>query len=164
MALWVQYLSEDHADPFDFHWLSSGGCCRPVDELGAWLGSSKSMFFQLLRFFVGKIDLGEALKPAGLTNSHHDYGLSFHLASIISGSLLFTVYGVIPETISNDSNQISKLVDQPNYRQKAEIIGTIETQSEFINSEYGDNLLFFRHQRLRTRIGIIMLYYLFPKR
>ena len=73
------------------------------------------------------------------------------LASIPSGSLLFNVYGVIPETLSNDSNQISKQVDQPNYREKAEIIGTIETQSEFINSKYGDNLLFFRHQRFGNK-------------
>ena len=73
------------------------------------------------------------------------------LASIPSRSLLFNVYGVIPETLSNDSNQISKQVDQPNYREKAEIIGTIETQSEFVNSQYGDNLLFFRHQRFGNK-------------
>ena len=78
-------------------------------------------------------------------NPPHDFRED--LASIVSGSLLFTVYGVIPATVSNDSNQISKLVDEPNYRQKAEIIGTIETKSAFVSSEYGDNLLFFRHQR-----------------
>lgn len=78
-------------------------------------------------------------------NPPHDFRED--LTSIASGSLLFTVSGVIPETISDDSNQISKLVDEPNYKQKAEIIGTIETQSEFVNSAYGDDLLFFKHQR-----------------
>lgn len=83
-------------------------------------------------------------------NPPHDFRED--LASIDSGSLLFTVYGVIPEKIiSDDSDQISELVDQANYRQKAEIIGTIETCSEFVNSEYGDNLLFFRHQRFGNK-------------
>ncbi|MEH2071469.1 MAG: hypothetical protein V7K47_25520 [Nostoc sp.] len=62
------------------------------------------------------------------------------LATIPSGTSLYTVYGVIPE----------EATEQNDNRQKAKI-GYIETTSEFVSSFYGDSQLFFRHQRFRNR-------------
>ncbi|WP_257209678.1 hypothetical protein, partial [Nostoc linckia] len=63
------------------------------------------------------------------------------LATIPSGTSLYTVYGVSPEDVTEENNN----------RQKAKVIGHIETTSEFTSSFYGDNQLFFRHQRFRDR-------------
>jgi hypothetical protein len=67
------------------------------------------------------------------------------LATIATGTLLFSVYGVDAAKISDRS------IGQPEYRSQAEIIGQIATNSEFIASSYGDSQLFFRHQRFRNR-------------
>ncbi len=73
------------------------------------------------------------------------------LASISSGISLFSVYGIDPEKLETDSQKISDIVDRPGYRQKATLIGHITTSSAFVSSLYGDNLLFFRHQRFGNR-------------
>jgi len=74
------------------------------------------------------------------------------LATIPSGTLLFSVYAVNPQQIGDDAaNKVADAVEQSEYRQKAELIGKIETTSEFVSSFYGDSLLFFRHQRFANR-------------
>ncbi len=72
----------------------------------------------------------------------HDFRTD--LATIAPGTALFSVYGVDPAN-GNDG------VDQPDYRQNAQLIGSIETTSEFVASDYGDRRLFFRHQRFRNQ-------------
>lgn len=67
------------------------------------------------------------------------------LATIAAETLLFSVYGVDPAKISDSE------IGEPEYRSQAEIIGQIETTSNFIASSYGDSQLFFRHQRFRNR-------------
>ncbi|MBG1271922.1 hypothetical protein [Nostoc sp. WHI] len=62
------------------------------------------------------------------------------LATIPAGTSLYSVYGVSPEEVTDKSDN----------RQKAQIIGHIETTSEFVSSFYGDSQLFFRHQRFRN--------------
>ncbi|WP_373525171.1 hypothetical protein [Nostoc sp.] len=62
------------------------------------------------------------------------------LATIPAGTSLYSIYGVSPEEV----------MDKTDNRQKAQIIGHIETTSEFISSFYGDSQLFFRHQRFRN--------------
>lgn len=57
------------------------------------------------------------------------------LATITSGTRLFSVYGV-----EGDKD-----------RHNARLIGYIQTTSEFVSSSYGDSRLFFRHQRFRDR-------------
>jgi hypothetical protein len=73
----------------------------------------------------------------------HDFRTD--LATISPGTSLFSVYGVDSAKFGNDS------VDQPDYRQKAQLIGSIETTSNFVSSDYGDRRLFFRHQRFRNQ-------------
>ncbi|MBW4469888.1 MAG: hypothetical protein KME45_05730 [Stenomitos rutilans HA7619-LM2] len=72
----------------------------------------------------------------------HDFRTD--LATISPGTPLFSVYGVEPATGNDD-------VDRADYRQKAQLIGSIETTSEFVSSDYGDRRLFFRHQRFRSQ-------------
>jgi len=73
------------------------------------------------------------------------------LATISPGTTLFSVYGVNPEKLAEDAKQIANIVDRDDYRQKAQLIGKIETTSEFIASLYGDDLLFFKHQRFGNK-------------
>jgi hypothetical protein len=67
------------------------------------------------------------------------------LATIPSGTRLFSVYGVDPSEVSDEE------MGKPEYRQKAKLLGYIQTNSEFISSSYGDIRLFFRHQRFRDK-------------
>jgi hypothetical protein len=67
------------------------------------------------------------------------------LATIPAGTNLFAVYGVDPGQIAD------KLMGKPEYRQAAQLIGHIITDSEFITSFYGDSQLFFRHQRFHNQ-------------
>ncbi|WP_392533079.1 hypothetical protein [Nostoc sp. C117] len=62
------------------------------------------------------------------------------LATISAGTSLYSVYGVSQE----------EATDKNDNRQKAKVIGHIETTSEFVSSFYGDSQLFFRHQRFRN--------------
>jgi hypothetical protein len=68
--------------------------------------------------------------------SPHDFRND--LATIPTGTSLYSVYGVSQEEANS------------NNRQKAQVIGHIETMSEFVSSFYGDSQLFFRHQRFRN--------------
>jgi hypothetical protein len=67
------------------------------------------------------------------------------LATIAAGTLLFSVHAVDPEQIDN------RLIGKPEYRQSAQQIGYIVTDSEFVASFYGDSQLFFRHQRFHNQ-------------
>ena len=74
------------------------------------------------------------------------------LATIEAGTSLFSVYAVDPRQVGDDAaKNVADAVEQPEYRQKAELIGQIETTSEFVTSSYGDSRLFFRHQRFANR-------------
>lgn len=75
----------------------------------------------------------------------HDF--RHDLATIPAGSLLYSVYGVDPQTLEAEPENAAKIVDKSGYRQQAQLIGHLETTSEFIASAYGDSFLFFRHQR-----------------
>jgi hypothetical protein len=63
------------------------------------------------------------------------------LATIKSGTTIFSVYGIDLQQIETNKIQESE------YRRNAQLIGQIKTTSEFIASSYGDSRLFFRHQR-----------------
>jgi hypothetical protein len=73
----------------------------------------------------------------------HDFRTD--LATIPPGTSLFSVYGVDTAKFGDNG------VDQQEYRQKAQLIGYIETTSQFVSSDYGDRRLFFRHQRFRNQ-------------
>jgi hypothetical protein len=75
------------------------------------------------------------------TETPHDFRND--LATIPAGTALFSVYAVDAEAMKES--------DTTKLRQQAQIIGTIETTSEFVSSFYGDSQLFFRHQRFRDR-------------
>lgn len=66
------------------------------------------------------------------------------LASIPTGTLLFSVYAVDPGKI------VDEVIALPDYRQHAQHIGDIIVTSEIISSFYGDSQLFFRHHRFRN--------------
>lgn len=67
------------------------------------------------------------------------------MVTIPVGTTVFDVYGVDPHTIAGDATTTE------GYRQQAQLIGHIATDSEFVASFYGDSQLFFRHQRFRNR-------------
>ena len=67
------------------------------------------------------------------------------LATIPAGTFLFSVYAADPAKVNGDAT------DNPDYRQQAQLIGQIQTTSEFVSSFYGDSQLFFRHQRFQNR-------------
>jgi hypothetical protein len=74
------------------------------------------------------------------------------LATISPGTRLFSVEAVDPGKIGDTEAQgDTQSIDQPGYRDKAQLIGYIETTSEFIASYYGDSQLFFRHQRFANK-------------
>ncbi|HEY9670738.1 MAG TPA: hypothetical protein V6D11_04790 [Waterburya sp.] len=76
----------------------------------------------------------------------HDF--RHDLVTISSGTSLFSVYGVAPNHVGDDTTvDAVDAIEQPGYRQHAQCIGSIETTSEFVSSFYGDSRLFFRHQR-----------------
>jgi hypothetical protein len=68
-----------------------------------------------------------------------------HVATIPAGTTVFEVYGVDPKKLAGDSTTTA------GYRQQAQLIGHMVTNSEFVASFYGDSQLFFRHQRFRNR-------------
>jgi hypothetical protein len=78
-----------------------------------------------------------------LTTPPHDF--RDDLKTIPANTKLFTVFAVDPTKVGDE------LIDRPEYRQKAQEIGHIETSSPFIASSFGDSQLFFRHQRFRNR-------------
>jgi len=80
----------------------------------------------------------------------HDF--RHDLATVGSGTSLFSVYAVDPGQVGDDdaSNDVTE-IDQSGYRQKAQQIGSIETTSEMVASFYGDSRLFFRHQRFGNK-------------
>ena len=67
------------------------------------------------------------------------------LANITAGTLLFSVYAADPVKVKGDAT------NNPDYRQQSQLIGHIQTTSEFVSSFYGDSQLFFRHQRFQNR-------------
>jgi hypothetical protein len=75
----------------------------------------------------------------------HDFRVD--LATIPAGTSLFSVYAVDPASEDSPNGAL----DPAAYRQKAQLIGQIETTSEFIASAYGDSQLFFRHQRFQNQ-------------
>lgn len=74
-----------------------------------------------------------------------DHDFREDLAMIASGTRLFSVYGVDPREVGDEATE------KPEYRQKAKLVGHIQTNSKFISSFYGDIRLFFRHQRFRDK-------------
>lgn len=73
----------------------------------------------------------------------HDFRAD--LATIASGTPLFSVYAIAPAATSGEA------IAQREDRQQAQSIGSIITTSEFIASFYGDSQLFFRHQRFQNQ-------------
>lgn len=74
------------------------------------------------------------------------------MANIAPATSLFSVYAVDPGQTGDDlASREVKTIDQPEYRQKAQLIGNIQTTSDFVSSFYGDSLLFFRHQRFANK-------------
>ncbi|MEW6491093.1 MAG: hypothetical protein AB1589_00880 [Cyanobacteriota bacterium] len=74
------------------------------------------------------------------------------LATLAPETSLFSVYAVDPKQVGDDAAvRAADRIDQPGYRQKAQLIGQLETTSEFVSSFYGDSRLFFRHQRFGNR-------------
>jgi hypothetical protein len=80
----------------------------------------------------------------------HDF--RHDLATIASGTSLFSVYAVAPNRVGDDATvDAADAIEQPGYRKNAQCIGYIETTSEFVSSFYGDSRLFFRHQRFSNQ-------------
>ena len=91
------------------------------------------------------------------------------LATIPAKSRLFSVYAATSEQVGDRAAKKADAInipshsnsqahqanasarEQPKYRQQAQLIGQIETTSDFISSFYGDSLLFFRHQRFANQ-------------
>ncbi|NEP20374.1 MAG: hypothetical protein F6J97_26425 [Leptolyngbya sp. SIO4C1] len=76
------------------------------------------------------------------SESPHEFRKDFD--TIPAETTLFAMYGGTAES-AGDAARSSQ------YRQQAQLIGHIQTTSEFVNSFYGDSQLFFRHQRFRNR-------------
>ena len=87
-------------------------------------------------FLVPNPDLKFAESP-------HDF--RDDLASIDSGTHLFSIFAVNPLELGEDA------IGTASYRQQAQSIGYLETTSAFVTSFYGDSQLFFRHQRFRNQ-------------
>jgi hypothetical protein len=79
----------------------------------------------------------------GFSEMPHDFRTD--MAKIPIGTAIFEVFGVDPEQADE------KLMGQPEYRDRAQLIGHLVTTSDFVASSYGDSQLFFRHQRFRDR-------------
>ena len=74
------------------------------------------------------------------------------LATIPAHTSLFSVYAVTPEQVGDKTaRRAVSTIDKSGYRQKAQLIGQLETTSQFVASFYGDSLLFFRHQRFANK-------------
>jgi len=74
------------------------------------------------------------------------------LATIPAGTCLFSLYAVVPQNVGDENaDQNADIIDEPSYRQNAQLIGHLETTSEFVASYYGDSQLFFRHQRFANQ-------------
>lgn len=67
------------------------------------------------------------------------------LAKIETGTKIYDVYATEEEC--NCGKSPCKDILRSKDRCKAELIGTIQTESEFVASEYGDKQLFFQHSR-----------------
>lgn len=76
--------------------------------------------------------------------AHPPHDFRQDLAMIAPETRLFSVYAPNPKVVE------ATAIDTLEYRQKAQLIGYIETTSEFISSSYGDSRLFFRHHRFRN--------------
>lgn len=84
------------------------------------------------------------------SSSPHDFRND--LATIPIDTSLFSVYGVIPEQVGDKAaRKAVDTIDKAGYRQQGQLIGQIETTSQFVSSFYGDSLLFFRHQRFANK-------------
>lgn len=84
------------------------------------------------------------------STSPHDF--RDDLATIPAQTKLFSIYAVIPEQVGDKAaRKAVGNIDTPEYRRQAQLIGQIETTSEFVSSFYGDSLLFFRHQRFANK-------------
>ena len=77
------------------------------------------------------------------SESPHDFRED--LMGIPAETTIFSVYAVDPVKTPGD------MTNHADYRQQAQLIGHIQTQSEFVASFYGDSQLFFRHQRFQNR-------------
>lgn len=77
--------------------------------------------------------------------AHPPHDFRYDLETIAPETRLFSVYAPDPEVVRDIA------IDGTDYRQKAQLIGHIQTTSEFVSSAYGDNRLFFRHQRFRNQ-------------
>ena len=74
------------------------------------------------------------------------------LATIPAHTNLFSLYAVAPEQVGDKAaKRAINTIDKSEYRQQAQLIGQIETTSQFVASFYGDSLLFFRHQRFANK-------------
>ena len=84
------------------------------------------------------------------SSSPHDFRDDF--ATVPSETTLFSVYAVNPEQLGDQAAEKAvEKIEQSNYRQQAQIIGSLVTTSEFVCSSYGDSRLFFRHQRFANK-------------
>ena len=77
------------------------------------------------------------------SESPHDFRAD--LASIAPGTSLFSIYAT--DSVDPDGETMTASSDQP----QAQLIGHLETTSQFVASFYGDSQLFFRHQRFRNQ-------------
>lgn len=66
------------------------------------------------------------------------------LATLKPDVLLFTVHATPPEAVGNYE------LNSPQLRQRARPIGELYLRSKFVASAYGDEQLFFRHQRFKN--------------
>lgn len=83
-------------------------------------------------------------------SSPHDFRDDF--ATVPSGTTLFSIYAVNPEQLGDKAAEKAvEKIEQSNYRQQAQLIGSLVTTSKFVCSVYGDSRLFFRHQRFANR-------------
>lgn len=73
----------------------------------------------------------------------HDFRTD--LESIQAGTRLFSMYASPNKGVNDDE------IGMDYTRQKAQLIGHIETTSAFVSSFYGDSQLFYRHQRFQNQ-------------
>jgi hypothetical protein len=95
------------------------------------------LYYPLQLFLVPDPAIQFAAQPP------HDFRQD--LTTIAPGTHLFSVYALDPEAVEVAA------IGTPESRQKAELIGHIETTSEFVSSSYGDSRLFFRHHRFDNK-------------
>ena len=96
------------------------------------------------------------LVPSGewqfLSQPGHDFRED--LMTLPADTVLYRVFAVDPQLSGSPDRQALNTIstiDSPGYRQQATEIAQLITTSPFIASDYGDRLLFFRHQRFGNR-------------